>query len=472
MTKKEAEYLVAQMKSYLDQQLAAIDRRGKIDVHEFEKRYMTVSNGGCPVDHSLFRRFLNECAMGYGAINISVTEALPLEPDSNTLYILQQENGDVSLNVYVDGEWVTVVCSIENIISILYADLCTLRSESKLIPGSYYRITDYNTTTTQPDTQSAGHAFDIIVKALNSNSLSEEAYATIHEDDTYFENAKLGAWELKYCLDNDTSRFAWADTINGKGVIYFMKDEWNNECPYDFKNIQFKKSDVFLYTFGGTTDNSLTGGCHHNTMMGCVLSSVLTLNFNTFGNYCHSNTFGVNCYSNTFGNYCHSNTFGVNCYSNTFSYNCYSNTFGDYCRNNTFDLCCSFNTFGDYCNYNTFGETCEYNTFGDDCNNNTFGNSCNYNTFGNDCNNNTFGNGCYYNTFGNDCYDNNFYVGTSGTTKRNYIRYIVLEDGCSYNNFYSTLTTNGSNFLQRIRIKGLDNDESTDIQITLSEVNT
>ena len=201
MTKKEAEYLVAQMKSYLDQQLAAIDRRGKIDVHEFEKRYMTVSNGGCPVDHSLFRRFLNECAMGYGAINISVTEALPLEPDSNTLYILQQENGDVSLNVYVDGEWVTVVCSIENIISILYADLCTLRSESKLIPSSYYRITDYNTTTTQPDTQSAGHAFDIIVKALNSNSLSEEAYATIHEDDTYFENAKLEAWEIKYCMD-------------------------------------------------------------------------------------------------------------------------------------------------------------------------------------------------------------------------------------------------------------------------------
>ena len=51
-----------------------------------------------------------------------------------------------------------------------------------------------------------------------------------------------------------------------------MKDEWGNECPYDFKNIQFKESDVFLYTFGGTTDNSLTGGCHHNTMMGYVLN--------------------------------------------------------------------------------------------------------------------------------------------------------------------------------------------------------
>jgi hypothetical protein len=45
------------------------------------------------------------------------------------------------------------------------------------------------------------------------------------------------AWELKYCLDNDTTRFAWADEENGKGVIYYMKDEKNNECPYDFKNI-------------------------------------------------------------------------------------------------------------------------------------------------------------------------------------------------------------------------------------------
>lgn len=51
------------------------------------------------------------------------------------------------------------------------------------------------------------------------------------------------AWELKYCLDNDTSRFAWADEENGRGVIYWMRDEHGNECPYDFKNIQFKLTD-------------------------------------------------------------------------------------------------------------------------------------------------------------------------------------------------------------------------------------
>jgi len=106
------------------------------------------------------------------------------------------------------------------------------------------------------------------------------------------------------------------------------------------------------------------------------------------------------------------------------------------------------------------------------CNSNTFGNNCNSNTFGDYCDSNTFGNNCNSNTFGNGCSFNNFYIGTSGTTKKDYIRYIVLEDGCRYNNFYSTLTTSGTSFLQRIRIKGLENTTTTDIQITLSEVNT
>ena len=26
---------------------------------------------------------------------------------------------------------------------------------------------------------------------------------------------------------------------SNQGVIYYMKDEFNNEAPYDFKNIQF-----------------------------------------------------------------------------------------------------------------------------------------------------------------------------------------------------------------------------------------
>ena len=65
--------------------------------------------------------------------------------------------------------------------------------------------------------------------------LSEKALAILHDGDTYFTNAKLQGWQLWYCLDNDITRFAWADATNGKGVVYRMIDEFGNDCPYDFK---------------------------------------------------------------------------------------------------------------------------------------------------------------------------------------------------------------------------------------------
>ena len=124
-------------------------------------------------------------------------------------------------------------------VSITYAALKALRDGGNLVPGTWYRITDYVCTTTQDNTQSAEHAFDVIVRADDTSHLNENAFAAHHEGDEYFANCKLEAWELKYCLDNDTNRFAWADGTNGTGVIYWMKDEWGNQCAYDFKNIQF-----------------------------------------------------------------------------------------------------------------------------------------------------------------------------------------------------------------------------------------
>lgn len=125
--------------------------------------------------------------------------------------------------------------------NVTYSGLKTLRDNSNLVPGKQYRIIDYQCTTTQSNTQSANHQFDIIVVADDEKTLDENARAILHEEDIYFANSDLNAWEIKYSLDNDSSKFAWADSTNGKGVIYHMKDEFNNECPYDFKNIQFYK---------------------------------------------------------------------------------------------------------------------------------------------------------------------------------------------------------------------------------------
>ena len=67
-----------------------------------------------------------------------------------------------------------------NIIKITWSELKALRDHSQLIPGIFYRITDYECTTAQADTQSAGHVFDVIVRADSENKLNDEASAIQH----------------------------------------------------------------------------------------------------------------------------------------------------------------------------------------------------------------------------------------------------------------------------------------------------
>ena len=324
------------------------------------------------------------------------------------------------------------------LVEVTWQELKDKRDAGELKPGQQYRITDYLTTTVQANTQSAGHQFDVIVTADDVDKLNENARAWLHEGDTYFVNSKLESWQLKYCLDNDTSRFAWADSVNGKGVIYRMIDEFNNDVPYDFKNIQFKKSVTWYHTFG----DDLVGNSYDNKIGVYTLSNKATLNANTFGTKCYSNTFDTNCYSNTFGNNCRFNKFDNGCYSNTFSIACSNNTFGAGCYSNTlgtsstrniFGCVTLDNTFGSSFSHNTVGNNCQSNTFGNDCTSNTLGYGCNFNTFGNNCGSNTFGNSFVSNTFGNGCKHNTFSNGcqylqisdTSSTKKQ----YIHVENG-------------------------------------------
>ena len=143
------------------------------------------------------------------------------------------------------------VSDASKLIETTYTELVDLKNKSILLPGVKYKITDYVTTTSQENTQSEEHKFNIIVEAVSINELSEDASACLVSGDTYFANSNITSWKLKYCLDNDTNRFAWADEEKGKGVIYKMIDEHNNEAPYDFKNIKFKHpaNDIFCYTF-------------------------------------------------------------------------------------------------------------------------------------------------------------------------------------------------------------------------------
>ena len=347
-------------------------------------------------------------------------------------------------------------------LKITYAELVNLRNTSKLTSGILYRITDYITTTAQEGTKSAGHQFDIIVRADSENKLNEEAYAIKHEGGEYFANSDLNAWKIWYCLDNDINRFAWADETNGKGVIYRMIDEFNNDVPYDFKNIQFYRgwnsiksswstipsgnTGVPCYTFSSVgdistksfTDMSLgaSNNVYYNVIKTHISSGKQILNNNCFfGINCYSNTFGINCYSNTFGNDSSNNSFENNCYSNTFGNECKYNSFGSNCYSNKFGDEYYCNTFGNSCNYNTFGNTCNFNTFGNRCYGHTLGDMCDNNTFGNSCYGNILRGGCSENTFGNYCNTNIFGINCSANSFYNFCQYNIFGSNCEANSF-------------------------------------
>ena len=343
--------------------------------------------------------------------------AFPDSGKEGVLYIAKDTN-----NLYYwDGtQYVGIEGSLPDdnvyMLSITWSDLVSLRDSNMLIAGRQYRITDYTCTTVQTDSRSEGNDFDIIVVADSNNKLNEAARAIRRAGDTYFPSDTLfEAWELKYCIDNDTDRFAWADSVNGKGVIYYLKDEWNNEAAYDFKSITFcnlntagvdtyndlpNDGSQYYYTFNlinTARDNgnyatcmSLDATIYNNVNISNAPGQISGVHFCNFGTYKDENkrklnkvllfvimAYGEGNYSVGIGDACYNFLIGSRSKSIKVGDNCTSMTFGDYCYSLTFGYGCSSLTFGNSCESNTFGDKCNSMTFGDYCNRLTFGDYCN-----------------------------------------------------------------------------------------------
>lgn len=429
--------------------------------------------------------------------------------------------GEIAINYAKGSEMISIKNSADEVVSfkvasdgknmkeVTYAELKELKDGNKLTSGMMYRITDYvctaKNTESQPDVKALNHQFDIIVTAIDDHTLNENALAAHHSGDTYFAKSNLDAWQLKYSFENDVKRFDWADTESGKGVIYYMKDEWGNECPYDFKNIQFARVKVKakegyenLSALTGTyvgievlLENDYQKGLEqdgsdkkyfytfHATDTKTNAEQDATVEIYTNSDLCANNIIkpcyyyladGYDWYNKNImmlpniiflnehyakdgdnnGLYykCIGNTFSTDCYNNTFRDSCYNNTFGDSCNSNTFGTDCESNTFGDSCEGNTFGNSCYYNSFGERCYYNTFGNDFLYNSFVNYCGRNTFGRGCQSNTFGSNCNSNTFGNGCYRNTLGGNCNSNTFGNDCESNIFGNSCESNtfGSGF--------------------------
>lgn len=134
---------------------------------------------------------------------------------------------------------------------VTHSELANLKNNSKLTPGTHYRITDFVTTTKQNSTRSANHNFDIVVQALTTNILSEDVRAVKHAGDTYFANSDLEAWRLKYSLEGDASRFAWtkeaARNQSWQCAWGVLESKPNNEASSNYAIAQIEGQTKYLY---------------------------------------------------------------------------------------------------------------------------------------------------------------------------------------------------------------------------------
>lgn len=403
-----------------------------------------------------------------------------------------------------------------------YGELKAIKDAGNLIPGQWYRITDYVTTTMQEDTQSAGHQFDILVMATGKTTLCEKAFAVQHEGDEYFADSKLEAWELRYTLENvqwsavkgitvweednwpltsagtvtidnteymlwkagqdlyDDSGAEWfvsedaeAGTMlyeydpetgeivedgwsveivksrsvdeDGVGTILWMKDEFGNECPYDFKNIQFKRWAVTDSVSGRQGLNGLYLGVYRFTPADITISDETDFiwaytfssdaeggdqeDFSLGGNHIIENVIlshpdGIIPDNVFFGSYNDGNSIGICSEHNSFAGNCRSNTIGSYFRMNVAGNTLFHNHFGNDVYGNSFGNSFSRNTVGDDmsvmsfshqCSNNIIGNAVGYSSWGYNCSYNTIGNKVEHANIGNNVIYAQVLNKTSGT---------------------------------------------------------
>ena len=167
---------------------------------------------------------------------------------SNFLHVDISNNID-ELNASINNT-IKTYTSVEN---YNHDDLANLFGH--LIPGRLYGYYYYSEN-------DDGKKIIFILEALDSSKLSENVVKVIAENYNYDDSTEpvdTDKWVVNYDFNND--------------IVLYMKDEWNNEAPFDFR-IRHK-----LYTVEGdyfNTDYCLMKKVKNNKI--CCGSSNLTIN--------------------------------------------------------------------------------------------------------------------------------------------------------------------------------------------------
>ena len=416
-------------------------------------------------------------------------------PSTNLTQKLQAKSGTIALLEDIN--------STTNLQEITWAELKDLRDNSQLIPGKFYRITDYQCTTIAYDTSSAGHQFDIIVRADSINQLNEQASAIQHTGDTYFTDSKLEAWRLWYCLDNDFSRFGWADgdciiisnsryyrdSLNDaiSGSHRYVWTTNNSQSTRRYTDTPTPSTSDLAYPSSASTTSYPISGIQTNSGTGVIyrmideFSNDCPYDFKNIlftkaesqafpASYTNAYTFSYTenstikdasiiaakrCFKNKIHSYLARNKHSDNIHkpqllafivfcSTTTEFNCYENIITNSTAGNgaSYASTASSALFRNGCFGNIIGGGSYNIIFNANCSYNTVSNN-NYRViFGENCKHNILGDDCYRNTFGNSCSYNILVHDCQDNTFGNSCANNKFEGSDKYNTFGNNCSNN------------------------------
>lgn len=124
-----------------------------------------------------------------------------------------------------------IVSTSYDIIDVTDTDLNEIKDliSAKLLDyGNIYKIR-YNPNLNDPEFYD--HEFYLYLRATSNNEFAPVAIAAKIEDDNYFDGQRLEDWEILYDISENR--------------ITYMKDEYGNEAPFDFKNKKIDDSYLF-----------------------------------------------------------------------------------------------------------------------------------------------------------------------------------------------------------------------------------
>lgn len=391
-------------------------------------------------------------------IDVAAVTALTDLSDVSMVGSPAPTNGQVLTYNSTSGKWENADNNaVVSITDITYANLVIAIGAATLVPGNFYRLTDYQTIHQIPDASTINTCAlePLVLLATGTQSIATRVWSASYTYDHIEYNWALDLAEdgttprpgfITYRKDYQDNIAAWCDwrgyLLRRYALIQDSSYNWDSGSTYAVGDLTQYTTNNYLYfcyntvTVPGT--NPLVDDKHwikvadlssliYQFTVGQKIGNTTIINDSSYAD--------VNIFNGGVTNA----TLGPGSNDNVFFGDTTEVEIGTNCVKNSFYGTTAIIKMGYGCTANFVNASVSL-TLGNNCNYNVLSNGANNCTFGSASVSNIMGIGSTYNIFSTGCLTN--YLGNSSTHNEIDGKNITLNVGCSYNLFKKSSTIN------------------------------